>query len=285
MFLIAGFTLQSCTVTKRVHRKGWHISWNKNYKSSGTSKTENITPGSDIAQKQSPKSATASETLHKVVPPSTSTHSEFSATSDAEVPIEEHHTEKSKTSRSSQTVDDELPAESRNEQIEIKRAPLGGPFVFLAIFTGLSAILLFFSGFEFAIGSLLIVAAAIAIIIHITTLKTGSNKKSHLRPGSFYNSILFLILTFVSLAYLVIYGGLSSAVGFIIFAVFILLMALLLFLIFQTKDLKYEDIEREKALKEKEQKSSTANQRKQRIAGIILAGFVIALFGTIAFLN
>ncbi len=283
--------MNSCTVTKRVHRKGWHISWHKNHRSDNSQNNETVEHGGADTMK-------AERGGKKVVDKSNVAEKKKSEEAKSEYKAEnfskqDPSTDSMEPTSSPETKndapEDELPNSESNESQELNEIPLGGAYIFLGLFIALGVGIAAFGAFEFALGALLIAIAAAIIIVHVIGIKNGKNK-SHIRPSGFYNSILFVVLCSVLLAYLIIYGGLGELIGIIVAVFLVALIAMLLFLVNQTKDLHHEAVQKKKAEKEaaKKQKSEEAIEKvkkKNRIAGLIVGGLAVALFLTIALLS
>ncbi|MCR9171727.1 MAG: hypothetical protein NXI10_04495 [bacterium] len=285
--------MNSCTVTKRVHRKGWHISWNKNYKSSNTQNDDSSEHASVALQDANQQgniseieSTTSSESLpeqeihtsrRKKSSPSTPTSDAIDAKKSIEI---------SSHPQTKNNQKDELPQEIEEEKQDVREVPVGGAFIFLGLFLAVAIGLFALGAFEFAVGALVIAIAAIIIIAHVNAIRNGKTN-APIRPRGFYNSILFLVLCGVVLAYLIIYGGLGELIGLIGAGLLLLIIALLIFLIYQTKDLSHAEVQKKKTEKKEteEKETSPEKKRKNRIAAIVVGGLAVALFLAIALLS
>jgi len=268
-----------------VHRKGWHISWNKNYRSDNIQNTDTAENGDAEVIKSKRENTnvaineiTTEDKSSEVLNPEKISMELV----DAAEPSSSHDAE--------DTPEDELPNSEIEESQDLKDLPLGGAYIFLGLFTAAAVGLAALGALEFAIGAILIAIAALVIMAHINSIKKGKNKNSHIRPSGFYNSILFAILCSVVLAYFIIYGGLSGLIGIIVGVFLVILIALLIFLAYQTKDLHHAEVQKQKeekaaAQKEKDKEATPEEKKKNRIAGLIIGGLVLALFLTIGLLN
>lgn len=284
LLVIISITSNSCTVTKRVHRKGWHISWNKNYRSTNeTAAEKEIRGNSDQASKNEERIANKEEITSKkpeAVESNTSERSEEKTIqstpqdSPNEVVIDPEPSSKSEEV----SPNEALPPE---EEVHI---PIGGPFVFFGVFTALSFLLLLGPVLPFILGSVLIAVVAGIILFRLVGKKNGKTRVDFVRPGAFYNSILFITLFAVTLALMIGYGALSTTFGVVFAVLLLLLIALLCFLVYATKDQQYSKMKNEKIKKEEEKKeekeknATPQDKKKQRIAGLVIAGIVLALF-------
>lgn len=291
LLLFVALLGNSCTVTKRVHRKGWHISWNKNYKSDNSDNDETADKGNlHRTEAKEDKNSIAFKPTNSEENQTEDKRSSFKSENRTEEISTDDGIESSTDEIEEHAPVDELPNTESNETHDVKEIPLGGPYFFMGLFTAIGVGLLALSAFEFAIGAFLVAIAALIIVGHVKNIQHGNNKKSHIRPSGFYNSIIFMVLCAVILAYIIIYGGLGSPLGIVISAVLLLLIGLLIFLINQTKDLHYKEVqkkqkEKEAAQKKEEKEATPEEKKKTRTAGLIVGALVVALFLTIALLN
>lgn len=284
LLVILCITSNSCTIQKRVHRKGWHVSWNKKYKSSNETKATKIASGSNKNQESEHASKSTEiivEELHTTEQESVNAERNESIPLNTieETPDDSPLAERTPENSSAETQKrKKVHSHSKNTP---EYVPLGAPFVFLGLFTGITIVALAFSAFEVAIAALLVVLAASIIIIHVTRVNANTNSKSHLRPSAFYSSILFLVLCAATAGLIIYFGGLGTLFGILILVVLLLLMSLLAYLIYIQKDMtNSRKTRKEKELQEKKEKEkpTAAEKKKQRTASLIIAGIVIALF-------
>lgn len=291
ILLLFTLSLNSCTITKRVHNKGWHISWNKNYRSDNSNVKTTIESGETNALEGKEDDKQHAYSLTKT---SEQTNTEIEAIV-ADSGLKGNESDgldaAASTVNRKETIApaDQLPDAELKESGNVQEIPLGGPFIFLGLFTALSVGLLAAGAAQFAIGAFLVAIAALVIIAHVKGIQNGKSN-AHIRPSGFYNSILFMILCSVILAYLIIYGGLAEIYGVIIAIFLLFLIGMLIFLIYQTKDLRYSEVQKRKQQKEAEKKqqaesASPEEKKKNKLAALIVCGIAAALFLTIALLN
>lgn len=283
----------SCTIQKRVHRKGWYISWNKNYKSNTENKTKETDHGSLEDDNRSEHQTVQRE---KHTNPDALKATQENTKNDR-VTIPSHKKAREKTrlnapmdvdvsmdSGTSDASHDTLP-QKEDEQVknDIRTMPLGGPYIFTGLFSAIGLVALALGGIEIFIAAFAVVITALIIIINVTKTKNGKRPGKIIRTSGFYNSVLFIALLASIGSLLLIYGGLAELLGTIIFIFLLLLIALLAYLLYVIKDKEHAEVLREKQQREAEKDTpkTSEEKRKQRIAGLVIGGILIALFLTI----
>lgn len=262
--LILGFTFvliaASCTVQKRVHRKGWHIEWKRNYKQDrATVENEKL---KDLDSNDGSNNSASSKKNSK----SLETHFELGQETQENAEYSKELSSESANSTGDQLLDDpqestNLPSSKQKETNTTKQKkavektgiprPAVPAIALLSLLFALLLIILLAGGFAPDLLVLLLAMAWVGVVLGIIMRHYSGNSGKDDVPyrKGVYNLLMLIGILAIIAGYMAILGALSSTLGLIIFFVLLLLIALSIFLI---KTLKNKGVENDTQSKEEE---------------------------------
>lgn len=234
MLLLAQFS--SCTVQKRVHRKGWHVEWKRHYKNDRsadsdealrTQRTQHTSETSVQKNASGPvETFNETETPNPVLEPVRSTDKIVDTPTETEV----------KPSNARQVQEEEQSGKEDRKKAPFPRPGISALITMFILFS-LFITLVSTGGFiaDFIIILLGIAWAGVVLGIVMRHFRGRSKKEDVPYANGFYNVLIYLGLTAILTAYLIGIGALADTFGLIVIVFLFILMALLVFLLVVTK--------------------------------------------------
>lgn len=251
--------MSSCTIQKRVHRKGWFVQWHHQKKESGTAKTETTqsenTPITTDSNKKTSKTTTESTDLKK----------DDLEKDDVSVNSDEKSKSESLDSQKNKTISEEISEESIKSERE-KKGELVIPFaVIAAAVISAGVVIALLGASPFLVPIILSIISAFNAIVSIKRLL--NEKDEIVRTKSIRKQLIEMFVTIVlafGITTLLVLTDLPAIINVVV--LFVSLFALLI--VASRKQSKLDKKEakehpvQEKAAPEKNENVSTKDQEQ-----------------------